>query len=74
MPLPLLLNQGNIGRLYLYNTDPGEDELLVNEGTIDKLTKGIESINAGKEMLSSLQSRADDLRIALQEFVDEYDN
>ena len=42
--------------------------------TIDKLTKGIESINAGKEMLSSLQARADDLRIALQEFVDEYDN
>lgn len=38
-PLPLMLNQGNIERLYLYNTDPGTDELLVNEGTIGKLTQ-----------------------------------
>ena len=39
VPLPLLRNLGNIGKLYLYNTDPGEDELLVNEGTIGKITE-----------------------------------
>lgn len=39
VPLPMMLNQGNIEKLYLYNTDPGEDELLVNEGQIDKLTQ-----------------------------------
>ena len=39
VPLPMMLNQGNIRSLYLYNTDPGNDELLVNEGEIENLTK-----------------------------------
>jgi len=38
-PLPMMINLGNIEKLYLYNTDPGEDVLLKNEGTIDKLTE-----------------------------------
>lgn len=35
--LPFFRNEGEIGRLYLRNVDPGEDELLVNEGEIGKL-------------------------------------
>ncbi len=38
-PLPLLLNEGEIDRLYMYNVDAGEDEKLVNRGTIGKITE-----------------------------------
>lgn len=36
-PLTMFLNKGNIGKLYMYNVDPSEDTLLVNEGTIGKV-------------------------------------
>ena len=36
-PAPLMQNLGNIEKLYLYNTDPGADELLVNTGNIGTL-------------------------------------
>ncbi len=38
-PLPLLLNEGEIDRLYMYNVDAGEDTLLVNNGKIGKITE-----------------------------------
>lgn len=38
-PLPLLLNEGEIDRLYMYNVDAGEDEKLVNRGVIGKITE-----------------------------------
>ena len=38
-PLPLLLNEGEIERLYMYNVDAGEDTILENRGTIGKITK-----------------------------------
>ena len=38
-PLPLLLNEGEIDRLYMYNVDAGEDALLENPGTIGKITQ-----------------------------------
>ena len=38
-PLPLLLNEGEIDRLYMYNVDAGEDETLVNRGVIGKITE-----------------------------------
>ncbi len=39
VPIPLMTNKGEIERLYLYNVDPGEDQLLNNEGTIGKLVE-----------------------------------
>lgn len=39
VPIPMMINEGNIDSLYLYNTDPGTDELLVNNGTVGKLTQ-----------------------------------
>ena len=36
-PAALLRNDGSIGKLYLYDVDAGEDEVLVNEGTIGKV-------------------------------------
>ena len=36
-PLPLMVNKGNIENLYLYNLEAGTDEILANEGSIDKL-------------------------------------
>ena len=38
-PLPLLINEGEIDRLYMYNVDSGEDETLVNRGVIGKITE-----------------------------------
>ena len=38
-PLPLLLNEGEIDRLYMYNVDASEDTLLENLGTIGKITQ-----------------------------------
>lgn len=38
-PLPLLINEGEIDRLYMYNMDAGEDETLVNRGVIGKITE-----------------------------------
>ena len=36
-PVPMMKNEGNIGKLYLYNTDPGEDIRLVNDGTVGQI-------------------------------------
>ena len=36
-PLPLLLNEGEIDRLYMYNVDAGEDELIFDKGTIKEI-------------------------------------
>jgi len=36
-PLPLIKNEGNIEKLYLYNIDSGKDELLENLGTINEV-------------------------------------
>lgn len=38
-PFPLMTNQGNIGKLYMYNVDPGNDVLLNNEGTIGEIIR-----------------------------------
>lgn len=38
-PLPLLVNEGEIDLLYMYNVDAGEDEVLVNRGVIGKITE-----------------------------------
>ena len=39
VPLPLMRNHGTIENLYLYNLDAGEDQVLVNAGTIGKLVE-----------------------------------
>lgn len=38
-PETFFLNEGEIERLYLYNVDVGDDLLLDNQGTINKITK-----------------------------------
>ena len=38
-PLPLLLNEGEIDCLYMYNVDAGEDEKLTGNGKIGKITE-----------------------------------
>lgn len=37
-PITLFLNEGNLDRLYMYNIDATNDKVLVNKGTIDKLS------------------------------------
>ncbi len=36
-PMPFLVNQGRIENLYLSKIDAGDDEVLINEGIIDKI-------------------------------------
>lgn len=38
-PKPLLLNEGSIGKLYMFNVDAGSDEKLVNTGSIGKIVE-----------------------------------
>ena len=36
-PIPFMTNEATIGKLYMYNVDSGNDELLVNKGTINEI-------------------------------------
>ena len=38
-PITFFLNEGEIDRLYMYNVDAGEDEKLVNNGKIGRITE-----------------------------------